>query len=82
VPEPSHAITTDTATDIGAGAFIGSNSALVAPVSIGDGAIIGAGSTITGTVEADALVIERAQRLDKPGWARVFREKMKALLGK
>lgn len=69
-------------TDIGAGAFIGSNSALVAPVSIGDGAIIGAGSTITGTVEADALVIERAQRLDKPGWARVFREKMKALLGK
>jgi bifunctional UDP-N-acetylglucosamine pyrophosphorylase/glucosamine-1-phosphate N-acetyltransferase len=69
VPEPSHA-------------FIGSNSALVAPVSIGDGAIIGAGSTITGTVEADALVIERAQRLDKPGWARVFREKMKALLGK
>ena len=69
-------------TDIGAGAFIGSNSALVAPVKIGDGAIIGAGSTITGMVEADALVIERAQRLDKPGWARLFRDKMKALLGK
>ncbi len=69
-------------TEIGAGAFIGSNSALVAPVTIGEGAIIGAGSTITGTVEADALVIERAQRLDKPGWAKLFREKMKALLGK
>ncbi|OSQ42910.1 bifunctional UDP-N-acetylglucosamine diphosphorylase/glucosamine-1-phosphate N-acetyltransferase GlmU [Thalassospira alkalitolerans] len=69
-------------TDIGAGAFVGSNSALVAPVKIGDGAIIGAGSTITGTVEADALVIERAPRIDKAGWARLFREKMKALLGK
>ena len=42
-------------TDIGAGAFIGSNTALVAPVKIGDGAIVGAGSTIGRDVEADAL---------------------------
>ena len=41
-------------TDIGEGAFIGSNSALVAPVKIGDGAVVGAGSTITNDVEADA----------------------------
>ena len=46
-------------TDIGAGAFVGSNSALVAPVKIGDGAIVGAGSVITGEVEADALSVAR-----------------------
>lgn len=67
-------------TDIGAGAFIGSNSALVAPVTIGDGATVGAGSTISGEVEADALVLVRAERKDKPGWAAKFREKMKALV--
>ena len=59
--------------DIGDGVFIGSNTALVAPVSIGDGAIIGAGSTVTESVEADALFVMRGQaRLAKDG-ARRFR---------
>ena len=62
-------------TDIGAGAFIGSNTALVAPVSIGDGAVIGAGSTITGNVPADALAVERADEKVVDGWARRYREK-------
>ena len=61
-------------TDIGAGAFIGSNTALVAPVKIGDGAIIGAGSTISKNVEADALGIERAEEKQKAGWAKRFRD--------
>lgn len=61
-------------TDIGAGAFIGSNSALVAPVTVGDGAIVAAGSTISGDVEADALSIERAEQVTKPGWAARFRK--------
>lgn len=61
-------------TDIGAGAFIGSNSALVAPVKIGDGAIIGAGSTVSKDVAADALGIERAEEKQKPGWAKRFRD--------
>ena len=66
-------------TVIGAGAFIGSNSALVAPVAIGDGAIIGAGSVITRDVEADALAVTRPETLTKQGWATTFRAKMKAL---
>jgi bifunctional UDP-N-acetylglucosamine pyrophosphorylase/glucosamine-1-phosphate N-acetyltransferase len=65
-------------TRIGHGAFIGSNSALVAPVNIGDGAIIGAGSVVTGDVEANALGITRARQEVKPGWARRFREAMQA----
>jgi bifunctional UDP-N-acetylglucosamine pyrophosphorylase/glucosamine-1-phosphate N-acetyltransferase len=65
-------------TEIGAGAFIGSNSALVAPVKIGDGAIIGAGSVITSDVEADALGVTRASTTLKAGWAKRFREKMSA----
>jgi len=60
-------------TDIGAGAFIGSNSSLVAPVTIGDGAIVGAGSVITGKVEADALAVTRADQQEKAGWAARFR---------
>lgn len=48
-------------TEIGAGAFIGSNTALVAPVCVGAGAIVGAGSTITRSVPTDALVVERAE---------------------
>jgi bifunctional UDP-N-acetylglucosamine pyrophosphorylase/glucosamine-1-phosphate N-acetyltransferase len=48
-------------TEIGAGAFIGSNSSLVAPITIGAGAIVGAGSTLSGDVEADALAVERAE---------------------
>ncbi|MES2441380.1 MAG: bifunctional UDP-N-acetylglucosamine diphosphorylase/glucosamine-1-phosphate N-acetyltransferase GlmU [Pseudomonadota bacterium] len=65
-------------TEIGHGAFIGSNSALVAPVRIGDGAIIGAGSVVTGDVEANALGLARAKQEVKPGWARRFREAMAA----
>jgi bifunctional UDP-N-acetylglucosamine pyrophosphorylase/glucosamine-1-phosphate N-acetyltransferase len=65
-------------TSIGAGAFIGSNSALVAPVSIGAGAIIGAGSVVTRDVAADALALARGEQQAKPGWAARFRERMKA----
>jgi len=61
-------------TDIGAGAFIGSNTALVAPVRVGDGAIVGAGSVVTKDVEADALAVARGQQAEKPGWAATFRE--------
>ncbi|QLC24636.1 bifunctional UDP-N-acetylglucosamine diphosphorylase/glucosamine-1-phosphate N-acetyltransferase GlmU [Parasphingopyxis algicola] len=63
-------------TEIGAGAFIGSNSALVAPVKIGDGAIIGAGSVITKDVEPDALGVARGEQQAKPGWAKKFRNVM------
>ncbi len=61
-------------TAIGAGAFIGSNTALVAPVTIGAGATIGAGSVITRNVADDALGVERAKQLEVKGWARRFRE--------
>lgn len=60
-------------TKIGEGAFIGSNSALVAPVSIGAGAIVGAGAVVTRDVEADALCLVRAEQVAKPGWAARFR---------
>ena len=63
-------------TVIGAGAFIGSNTALVAPVSVGDGAVIGAGSVITEDVEADALAVERSEQKGIAGWAKRFRERM------
>jgi bifunctional UDP-N-acetylglucosamine pyrophosphorylase/glucosamine-1-phosphate N-acetyltransferase len=63
-------------TQIGAGAFVGSNSALVAPVAIGEGAIVGAGSVITGNVEADALAVARGRQQTRSGWARRFRERM------
>jgi bifunctional UDP-N-acetylglucosamine pyrophosphorylase/glucosamine-1-phosphate N-acetyltransferase len=56
-------------TDIGAGAFIGSNSALVAPVRIGDGAYVGSGSVITGDVAPDALALARARQTEIPDWA-------------
>jgi bifunctional UDP-N-acetylglucosamine pyrophosphorylase / glucosamine-1-phosphate N-acetyltransferase len=62
-------------TEIGAGAFIGSNTALVAPISIGDGAIIGAGSTVTKSVEADALAVVRGEAKVVPGGASRFRSK-------
>lgn len=65
-------------TQIGAGAFIGSNSALVAPVKIGDGAIIGAGSVITSDVEADALALGRGEQKQREGWAAKFRSMMQA----
>lgn len=63
-------------THIGAGAFIGSNSALVAPVTVGDGAYIGSGSVITKNVEKDALALERSEQDSRPGWAEKFRKLM------
>ncbi|HEY1836830.1 MAG TPA: bifunctional UDP-N-acetylglucosamine diphosphorylase/glucosamine-1-phosphate N-acetyltransferase GlmU [Rhizomicrobium sp.] len=62
-------------TDIGAGAFIGSDTALVAPVKIGDGAATGAGSVITKDVEADALAVTRSEQKQISGWAKAFRAK-------
>lgn len=56
-------------TSIGNKVFIGSDSALVAPVRIGDGAYVAAGSTITENVPADALAIARGRQANKPGWA-------------
>ena len=65
-------------TDIGAGAFIGSNSALVAPVKIGDGAIVGAGSVITRDVPAGALAVERGKQMQKEGFATTLRQRKRA----
>ena len=65
-------------TDIGKGAFIGSNTALVAPVKVGDGAIVGAGSTITQEVAADALAVERAAQKQQAGWAASYRKRKAA----
>jgi bifunctional UDP-N-acetylglucosamine pyrophosphorylase/glucosamine-1-phosphate N-acetyltransferase len=62
-------------TEIGAGAFVGSNSTLVAPVQIGAGAVVAAGSTITRPVEADALAIGRSRQETKEGWAVSWRQK-------
>jgi len=58
---------------VGEGAFIGSNTALVAPVKVGPGAYTGSGSVITKDVEADALAVERNQQVERPGWAAKFR---------
>jgi bifunctional UDP-N-acetylglucosamine pyrophosphorylase/glucosamine-1-phosphate N-acetyltransferase len=60
-------------TSVGEDAFIGSNSALVAPVSIGRGAYTGSGSVITRDVAPDALALERTSQNEKPGWAAAFR---------
>ncbi len=65
-------------TVVGEGAFIGSNSALVAPVTIGAGAIVAAGSVVTQDVETDALALVRPPQVAKPGWAKRFRERMLA----
>ncbi|MEO0399257.1 MAG: bifunctional UDP-N-acetylglucosamine diphosphorylase/glucosamine-1-phosphate N-acetyltransferase GlmU [Pseudomonadota bacterium] len=56
-------------TEIGEGAFIGSNTALVAPLTIGAGAYVGSGSVITKNVAADALAVARGRQSDIPGWA-------------
>jgi bifunctional UDP-N-acetylglucosamine pyrophosphorylase/glucosamine-1-phosphate N-acetyltransferase len=60
-------------TEIGAGAFIGSNTALVAPVAVGAGAIVGAGSVITRDVPADALAVERTPQRNLEGMAAQLR---------
>lgn len=63
-------------TVIGDGAFIGSNTSLVAPVKVGNGAIVGAGSVITDDVPADSLALGRARQVVKDGWARRRREEL------
>ncbi|HEY0445435.1 MAG TPA: bifunctional UDP-N-acetylglucosamine diphosphorylase/glucosamine-1-phosphate N-acetyltransferase GlmU [Allosphingosinicella sp.] len=64
------------ATKIGEGAFIGSNTSLVAPVNVGAGAIVGAGSVVTRDVAADALAVARGKQEERPGWAARFRDRM------
>ena len=64
-------------TRIGAGAFVGSDVTLVAPVTVGDGAYVAAGSTITHDVPADALALGRARQVVKPGWAKERRAKLR-----
>jgi bifunctional UDP-N-acetylglucosamine pyrophosphorylase/glucosamine-1-phosphate N-acetyltransferase len=64
-------------TEVGEGAFIGSNSALVAPVRIGDGAFVGSGSVISKDVPNDALSLERSEQATHEGWAEKFRTLMK-----
>ena len=66
-------------TVVGEGAFVGSNSALVAPVTVGAGAYVASGSVITADVEADALALGRARQEVKPGWAARFRARMAAV---
>jgi len=60
-------------THVGEGAFVGSNSALVAPITIGAGAYTGSGSVITKDVAPDALALERNVQVEKEGWAARFR---------
>jgi bifunctional UDP-N-acetylglucosamine pyrophosphorylase/glucosamine-1-phosphate N-acetyltransferase len=55
-------------TEIGDGVFVGSNSTLVAPMTIGQGSYIGAGSVITDAVGEDTLALGRARQVVKPGW--------------
>ena len=68
-------------TTIGERAFIGSNSALVAPVTIGADAIVAAGSTVTRDVAPGELRMERAEQSIKPGWADRFHDTMKKKRG-
>ena len=65
-------------TTIGEGAFIGSNSALVAPVTIGRGALVAAGSVVTRDVAEDAIALARGEQVEKPGRAARFRDVMSA----
>jgi len=66
-------------TTIRDGAFIGSNSALVAPVTIGAGAYVGSGSVVTKSVTPDALAVARGRQTEIPGWAGKFRDRKKKL---
>ena len=65
-------------THVGADAFIGSDTALVAPVRVGDGAFTGSGSVITEDVEPNALALARGRQVQKPGWAEAFRAMKRA----
>jgi bifunctional UDP-N-acetylglucosamine pyrophosphorylase/glucosamine-1-phosphate N-acetyltransferase len=62
-------------TVVGAGAFVGSDVTLVAPVTVGAGAFVAAGSTVTADVPEDALVVARARQVVKPGWAKARRDR-------
>ena len=64
---------TKSRTEIGAGAFIGSNSALVAPIKVGAGAVVGAGSTITTDVPEDAVAVARSEQRNREGAAKRYR---------
>ncbi|MGB1214319.1 MAG: bifunctional UDP-N-acetylglucosamine diphosphorylase/glucosamine-1-phosphate N-acetyltransferase GlmU [Pikeienuella sp.] len=66
-------------TTIGQGAFVGTNSSLVAPVKLGEGAYVASGSVITRDVAADALAITRAKQMEKPGFVARFRSKLLAI---
>jgi bifunctional UDP-N-acetylglucosamine pyrophosphorylase/glucosamine-1-phosphate N-acetyltransferase len=65
-------------TDIGAGVFIGSNAALVAPVKVADGTYVGAGSVITKETQKDSLAVTRAEQKEIAGWAAKFRKRKTA----
>ena len=65
-------------TRIEAGAFVGSDTTLVAPVTVGEGAYVAAGSTITEDVPKDALALGRARQVTKAGWAARRRERLAA----
>ncbi len=65
-------------TEIGAGSFVGSNSTLVAPLSLGDGVYVAAGSVVSEPVADNALVIGRARQVEKPGRAQDLRRRFKA----
>jgi len=71
-------------TEVGKDAFIGSNTALVAPVKVGDGAYIGTGSVIVNDVPAEALAVARARQVVKKGWAKKLHaiKKLRAHKGK
>ena len=66
-------------TTIGAGVFVGSNTALVAPLTVGEGALIAAGSVVTRDVAPDAMVVARGHQVEKAGWAAKFRAARQAL---
>ena len=65
-------------TVVGEGAFVGSNSSLVAPVTIGAGGYVGSGSVVTENVPADALAVARGRQANKDGWAKAFRAEKSA----
>ena len=65
-------------TVVGADAFIGSDSQLIAPINVGSGAYVAAGSTITQDVPSDALAIGRGRQENKPGWAVARRARRKS----
>jgi bifunctional UDP-N-acetylglucosamine pyrophosphorylase/glucosamine-1-phosphate N-acetyltransferase len=67
-------------TEIGARVFVGSDSVLVAPVTLGDGAFVAAGSVVTKDVAPDAMAFGRARQQDVPGGAAKFREDKKNVL--